>query len=229
MARWRELLAGVLAVLLAVAPVWGASADMLGTIVTANGASNWGAGVAVGTTVFSGDKLSTSATGSLQVRTAAARLQLAKASIATIQEADGMPAATLLRGAAIFSTAQAKAFALKVASAVIRPKNDEPTIGEVAVLEQKELVVRCAKGALTITVGEDTRAIPEGSAYRVVLDATRASEEQSQPPPEGAGAKRNHQMPRVAGRNQFVWYATAAVVVVTLLAVQEALESPDRP
>ncbi|HYL62104.1 MAG TPA: hypothetical protein VE077_05730 [Candidatus Methylomirabilis sp.] len=230
MARLREMAAGCLAFFLIVTPVLGAPAEVLGTIVAANGASNWGAGVMAGTTVFSGDKLSTSDVGSLQLRTASARLQLAKASMAAISQIDGMPGATLLRGAAVFSTANAKAFALNVASAVIRPKSEDPTIGEVTMLGEKELVVKCVKGALTITVGADSRVIEEGSAYRVVLDPALAREEQSQPPPQGAGTKGNRTAPPVfAGRNYAMWSVVSGVAVVTILAVQEALESPDRP
>lgn len=229
MARLREIVAACLVLCLVAGPVLGAPAEILGTIVTADGASIWGAGATPGTTVFTGDKLSTSDAGSLQVRTAAARLQLSKASTATIGLTDGTPSARLLRGAAAFSTANARAFAVNVASAVIRPKSDEPTVGEVAVLGEKELVVKCSRGALTITVGDDSRVIPEGSAYRVVLDPTLSNEAQDQPPPQGAGTKGGMRMPRVAGRSRFVWYATAFVAIVTFLAVQEALESPDRP
>ena len=233
MTRWRESVAAGLALLLVAAPILGAPADTLGIIVTANGASNWGADVPAGTTVFPGDKLSTSATGSLQVRTAAARLQLAKDSLATIAKTDGIPAATLLRGTAAFSTANARGFALNVASAVIRPKSDEPTIGEATVLGEKELLVKCAKGALTITVGDDSRVVEEGRAYRVVLDPTLEKEAQQQPPPAGVGTKPIERFPKPAGRSRFVMYeiaaATAAVALVTFLAVQEALESPDRP
>lgn len=229
MARMREIVAGILTFCLVAAPTFGTPAEVLGTIVTADGASNWGAGITSGTTVFSGDKLATSDTGGLQLRTAAARLQLAKASIATIGQTEGIPSATLLRGAAAFSTANARAFALNVSNAVIRPKSDEPTIGEVAVLGERELVVKATRGALTITVADDSRVIPEGSAYRVVLDPTLSDEEQDQPPPQGAGAKGGVHMPRVAGRSRFVWYATAVVAILTIIAIHEALESPDRP
>lgn len=229
MARWREIVAGVLAFCMAAMPLMGAPAEILGTIVTAEGASVWGAGVAPGTTVFSGDKLATSDAGSLQVRTAAARFQLEKASIATIDRTQGIPSATLLRGAAVFSTANANAFALNVANAAIRPKSDIPTIGEVAVLSVKVLVVKCTRGALTITVGDDSREIPEGSAYRVVLDPTLSGDPQEQPPPQGAGAKGNTRMPRIAGRSRFMWYAIGGVAILTYFALDEVLESPDRP
>ena len=229
MARLREIVAGFLAISLVTAPMMGATVEILGTIVTAEGARVSGADVAPGTTVFSGDQLATSDRGSLLVRTAAARLQLDKASVATIDRTQGTPTATLLRGAAAFSTANAKAFALNISNAVIRPKSDAPTIGEVAVLGQKQLVVKCTRGALTITVGDDSREIPEGSAYRVVLDPALSGDSQDQPPPQGAGTKGNHRMPRLAGRSRFVWYATAGVAILTLIVVHEALESDDKP
>jgi hypothetical protein len=89
------------------------------------------------------------------------------------------------------------------------------------------LMVKCMRGALTITVGDDSRVIPEGSAYRIVLDPSE--EAQDQPPPQGAGSKGSGRAPIAAAKSKFVWYATAAVAVVTILAVQEVLESPDRP
>jgi hypothetical protein len=139
-----------------------------------------------------------------------------------------MPEATLLRGTATFSTSNAKAFALNAITAVIKPRSDEPTVGQVTMLGQKQLLVKCTRGALTITVGDDSRVIAEGSAYRIVLDPS-AEEAQDQPPPQGAGAKGSGRPPLMAAKSKFVWYATAAVAVVTILAVQEALESPDRP
>lgn len=229
MALLREIAAGLLVLSFVATPTPAAPAEILGTIVIAEGASNWGTSVAAGTTVFSGDKLSTSDTGGLQVRTAAARLQLSKASTAIVSETEGTPTGTLLRGGAAFSTAHAKAFALNISSAVIRPKSDDPTVGEAALLTEKQFVIKCTRGALTISVGDDTRIIPEGSAYRVVLDAALSSDAQDQPPPRGAGAEGTSHGRHRAGA--FSWYAVGAIAagVVTVLAVQEALESPDRP
>jgi hypothetical protein len=229
MARSREIVAAILTSCLVMTPVWGASAGVLGTVVSSNRASIGGTGAAVGTTVFAGDMLSTADAGSVQLRTGAARLQLSESSSATVKEEGGTPEATLLRGSAIFSTANAKAFALKASTAVIRPKSDEPTIGQVTMLSEKQLVVKCSRGALTITVGDDSRVIPEGSAYRVVLDPAESEEAQNQPPPQGAGTKGSGGSPLKAAKSKFVWYVVGAVGVVTFLAVREALESPDRP
>ena len=228
MARWREFVAACLATCLAMSPVWGASASAVATVVASDRASVSGTGAAVGTTIFSGDKLSTADAGSVQLRTSAARFQLAASSIATVNQEGGMPTATLLRGAATFSTANAKAFTLNAFTAAIRPQSDEATIGQVTVLGEKELLVKCTRGALTITVGDDSRVIAEGNAYRIVLDPT-AEEAQDQPPPQGAGSKGSGRPPMMAAKSKFVWYAIGAVALVTAFAIHKALESPDRP
>jgi hypothetical protein len=229
MTRWREIVATVLASLMMIAPACAApNASALGTVVIAEGANVGGAGAAVGTTIFSGDVLSTADTGNIQLRAGAARFLLAPSSTAVINEDNGAPAATLQRGSATFSTANAKAFSLMAFTAVIKPRSDEPTIGQVTLLDGKQLVVRCTRGALTITVGDDSRVVPEGSAYRVVLDPS-ADEAQQQPPPEGAGTKGSGRPPLVAAKSKFVWYAIGAVALVTALAIYEACESPDRP
>ncbi|MGH9676425.1 MAG: hypothetical protein ACRD36_04925 [Candidatus Acidiferrum sp.] len=229
MARSREIVAACFTSCFLIAPVWGANTSALGTVVASDHANVSGTGAAVGTTIFAGDNLSTADSGSVQLRAGAARFQLSASSSATISEESGMPRATLLAGSAIFSTASASAFAVTVSTAVIRPKSDEPTLGQITVLDKRQLLVKCMRGALTITVGDESRVIPAGAAYRIVLDPTAEDEAQSQPPTQGAGGKGSGRPPISAGRSRFVWYATAGVVLVTFFAVQEALESPDRP
>ena len=128
MSRLREAIAAFLSLTLIVSPLWAAPSSSLGTIVYADRA-HMGAGAAsVGTTVFGGDRLTTEQSGSVQVRAGAARLLLSSASSATFLREESTPAATLTLGSATFSTANSKAFTLHVATAVIRPNTDEPTI-----------------------------------------------------------------------------------------------------
>lgn len=228
MARVRESAAALLASFLLLTPAWSASTGALGTVVAAERASVSGSGAAVGTTIFAGDKLSTADAGSVQLRAGAARFLLAQSSVATVNEDNGMPTLTLQRGSATFSTASAKAFALLALTAVIRPKSDAPTIGQVGLLDATHLLVKCTRGTLTVTVGDDSREVPEGAAYRIVIGPSE-EEAQNQPPPQGAGTKGTGRPPLMAARSKFVWYAVGAVAVVTYFALDEALESPDRP
>ena len=205
-------------------PLWAAS-SWLGTIIYADRARFSTGQASVGATIFSGDRLSTDQSGSVQVRAGAARFLLLGASMATFSQEDATPAATLAFGTATFSTANSKAFALHVASAVIRPNSDRPTIGQVTVVSPKELIVKSTRGSLSIAVEDDVREIPEGAAYRVVLDPTAADPQG----PRGAGTKGYGGPPIKAARSRFIWYAVGVAAVITVWAVHEAWESPDRP
>jgi len=225
---WNSISKSVLALLVSISllstPVWAAPSASLGVVVYADRAHVGAGQASVGATVFSGDRLSTEQTGSVQVRAGAARLLLSSGSMATFSQDAATPAATLTLGTATFSTANSNAFALHVGSAVIRANSDQPTVGRVTLLTPKELIVRSTRGSLTIAVEDDVREIPEGVAYRVVLDPNA-------PPqgPQGAGTKGYGGPPIKAARSKFIWYAIAVVAVVTYFAIDEALESPDRP
>src|SRR5438876_907488 len=179
----------------------------------------------VGATIFSGDRLSTDQSGGVQVRAGAARFLLHGASMATFSQEDATPAATLALGTATFSTANSKAFALHVASAVIRPNSDRPTIGQVTVLSHKELIVKSTGGSLSIAVEDDVLEIPDGAAYRIVRDPNAADPQG----PRGAGTKGYGGPPRKPAKDKFIWYAVGVAGAITVWAVHEALESPDRP
>src|SRR6266436_3275741 len=211
MSRLREAIAAIVSISLLIAPVWGAPSSSLGTIVYADRARMGAAAASVGATVFSGDRLSTEQSGSVQVRAGAARLLLSGASIATLSQEHANPAATLTFGSATFSTANSHAFALHVASAVIRPSANQPTIGQVTVLNPKELIVQSTRGSLTITVADDEREIPEGAAYRIVLDPNPAGPQ----PPRAAASQGSGGGPLKAAKSKFIWYAIAATAIVT--------------
>ena len=211
--------------LLTAAPLWATPSSWLGTIVYADRARFATGQASVGATIFSGDRLSTDQSGGVQVRAGAARFLLHGASMATFSQEDSTPAATLALGTATFSTANSKAFALHVASAVIRPNSDRPTIGQVTVLSPKELIVKSTRGSLSIAVEDDVREIPEGAAYRIVLDPNAADPQG----PRGAGTKGYGGPPRKPAKDKFIWYAIGVAGAITVWAVHEALESPDRP
>ena len=227
MSRLRESIAAIISISLLLTPVWGAPSSSLGTIVYADRAHMGAAPASAGATVFGGDRLSTEQSGSIQVRAGAARFLLSGASSATLATDDATPAAILTRGSATFSTADSKAFALHVASAIIRPNTDQPTIGQVTVLGPKELVVKSTRGSLTVAVEEDVRVIAEGNAYRIVLDS-RATASAPQGP-RGAGGRGAGGPPIKAAKSKFIWYAIGITTVLTVWAVHEALESEDRP
>ena len=220
-----RIIAALLSCTLLTTPVWAASSSSLGTVVYADRAHVGAGQASVGATIFSGDRLSTEQSGSVQVRAGAARLLLSSASSATFSQDDASPSATLTFGSATFSTADSNAFALHVASAVIRPNTNQPTVGQVTVLNPKELIVKSTRGSLSISVDDDVREIPEGAAYRIVLDPNAADPQG----PRGAGGKGQGGSPMKAAKSRFIWYAIAVTTAVTVWAFHEVFESPMRP
>jgi hypothetical protein len=221
----KALLALLVSFSLLTTPLCAAPASSLGIVVYADRAQIGAAQASVGATLFVGDRLTTDQSGSAQVRARAARLLLSSASSATFSQDDATPAATLTFGSATFSTANSNAFALHVASAVIRPSTDNPTVGQVTVLNPKELIVKSTRGSLSVAVEDDVRQIPEGAAYRIVLDPSAASPQG----PRGAGRSGPGGPPIKAARSRFIWYAIGATAVITFVALHEVFESPDRP
>ncbi len=230
----RAPLATLLLCGLASSPAWGGPnpTTSLGTIITADHARVGDSSAETGTTVFSGDRLSTDPQGSVQIRAGAARLLVQSASAAIVNDSEGAPSAKLLLGTATFSTGNAKAFTLYASKAEIRAQSDAPTIGQVTLLNSKELLVVSKRGPLTITVDGETQFIPEGTAYRVLLDPPPAMAQG----PEGAGTnggggknKGSGGAPQSAGRSYFLITAVGLTAAVTGVAIYEALESPNRP
>lgn len=221
----RVFLAVLLSLTLLTTPLWAAPPTALGTVVFANRARLAGADTSVGATVFSGDRLTTDNAGTVQVRVRAARLLLASSSIATLAQEEAGPSATLTAGTATFATANSNAFSLHVATALVRANTNQPTVGTVTVLGPKELIVKSVRGALAIGVEDDVREIPEGAAYRVVLDPNA-------PPPQGprgAGTKGIGGPPIKGAKSNFIWYAVAITGGVAAWVTYEAVESADKP
>ncbi len=222
----------LLSISLLATSIWGNPGLGSGTVVSAERAHIGTAVATVGATVFAGDKLDTEQVGgSLQIRAGAARLVLTASSRLVWGAEGGSPSATLVGGTAAFSTAGAKAFVLHAGTAAFRPQGDEPSVANVTLLNPKELVVRCSRGAVLIAVEDDVRVIPEGTAYRVVLDPAAAGRLGGAPAPAAtpAPASWGQHPPIKAGKSKFIWYAIGFTALVTWFAVSEALESPDRP
>ena len=233
MAHLRKLCALISCMSILGIPTWSATPAALGTVTSAERAQIGASTASVGTTIYGGDRLSTDPVGIIQVRTKAARFQLSPSSAALLNETDGIPGATLQGGTAVFSTANSKAFVLRASIAEIRPQTDAPTVGQVSIVNSKELLVKSTRGTLAISVDGETQIVPEGSGYRVLLDpdanANASAAAEPAQGPRGAGTKGPGGPPLKAGRSRFVLIAITLTSVATGIAVYEALQSPDRP
>jgi hypothetical protein len=228
MQRLRAIFAAALSVRLASAPLMGApTATVWGTVVTAERAHVDDGVASVGTTVFSGDRLSTEDQGSVQIRADAARLLLLSASSATVNDSEGAPSAKLLSGTATFSTGNAHAFTVYASKAAIRAQSDAPTIGQVRLLNAKELLSK--RGPLSVTVDGEAQVIGDGKAYHGYLDPDMAAAQGPAEAGGGQGPGGKGGSPLKAGRSRFLIVAVGVTAIATYFAVSEAAESASRP
>ena len=146
-----------------------------------------------------------------------------------VNDSEGAPSAKLLIGTATFSTGNAHAFTLYASKAAFRAQSDAPTIGQVRLLNAKELLITSKRGPLSVTVDGESQAIAHGKAYQVYLDPEMAAAQgpsgaAGAPGPNGKGAS-----PLKAGRSRFLIVVLGVTAIATYFAVSEALESADRP
>src|SRR5260370_39751261 len=170
MRTWvRQSLAYVVSVALLAAPLWGAPAAPVGVVTLAERAQISAVPTATGATVFDGDTLSTDTVGILRVRAGAAQFQLFTSSAAVVTRTSTGIRATLRRGTVAWSSANAGAMEMQASEARLRPQGNVPTQAQVTLLSPTELLVTARRGALEITVGEETQMVPEATSYRVLL------------------------------------------------------------
>lgn len=225
---WRQMLAGLAALALLTTPLFGAGTSVLGVVLLADQAQLRAAGVTTGATVFDGDLLATELKGSLRVRAGLAQLQLLGGTAVMVNQTSTGVSATVKYGTLAASAPNAAALEMHADEALIRSQGNGEMRAQVTVVNSKELIVKAERGNLEITFDGQTEIVAESTAYRVFIDpplmpsATTSSSPKRQDTRGGGGT-------RSAGRSRFILVALTVTSVVGIIAVHEALESPDRP
>jgi hypothetical protein len=199
-----------------------ATAPALGVVLQAQRANIGNGAAAVGSTVFDGDLLQTEKDGQLRVRFGSSQAALVAGGAAVVhQSADGF-AANLTRGEVVLSSSQGQGFSLVADGATIEPSTSAPTVAQVTWVSPKELLVMSRKGALRVSMGDETQTVADGASYRMLIDpapAAASSAAPGGPPPQGALS---------SGRNKFILILIAAAVAAVAVGVILAVESPSK-
>lgn len=207
-------------------PVRAAGVSALGVVTQASHANLSSANVSAGATVYDGDSFSTASDGLLRVRAGAAQLYLPGQSGVKLHSVSGGTLAQLTGGTLVFSSAKAAAMDIEIAQAHIRPAADQPTVAQISVAGPKMIDIRAQRGSLQFSYNGDTQLVPEGAAYRFVLDPTDEELSTSAAPafPDqkrpGPGRKR---------RKAFIYFLIGAGAAIAAVVTVKALESPDKP
>jgi len=194
-----------------------------------------------GETIFSGDLVSTQDGGNLLVRVGALSLQLEGNSSAYIFRTPYGAIVELLKGGAVYERPDGPQNIVIVASDVrLTPVLSSPSMGRVRVDDPCKISVTVQRGEASVRVGTETRLIEAGKAFRVAAEYSVSVQEAHSPeaddyhnshyhrPCAGGQMAKSH-VPRAAGQSKFIYVATGTAIVVTLIPVLEALESPNRP
>ena len=202
------------------APAFGAPASSpsapLGVVVAAENA-HVGAGVTTsGATIYDGDRLATAANSSLRVRFGTGQLLLRQNTTADVHAIANGFSTDLQVGTVLISSAEGQTFVINADGATIRPVNEQPTSGQIQKISQTEMILTATRGAMLVTMGDETKTLEAGSSYRMEVEAD----------PEPAA---NPQGPHPTARNRFLWIAIPVVAAATGIVVWRALVSPSAP
>ena len=213
-------LAAILSFALAGAPVMAAPASPasapLGVVVQAEHAQVGADATSGGATIYDGDSLQTTWSGSLRANLGGPQMFMRQNTATQVHNLPNGFSAELTSGTVVVSSKGSQAFELLADGALIRPSGTEPVVAQVTRASAKELLISSTRGSLLVTMGDEVKTVEPGGSYRLEVEA-----DTSDPGPQGG--------PFHTARNRFIWFAVFAVSGATAIGVWRALVSPSAP
>jgi hypothetical protein len=180
-----------------------------------------------GSTIYQGDRLSTESGGLMRISSSGLALQLEAQSTLVLRHPANPEARTtaeLASGTLVFSAARTGNIIVMADDALIRPATKGPAIAHIRVVSRRELRIYAQRGALDFSYHGESATIPEGAAYRVLLDPSEAEARVSTEPDQDK--KSPTRKPHLG---KFVFIAVGVALGIGIPLLMHALESPDRP
>ena len=214
----------------------------LGIVGNANAAKVGNSAVSEGATIYSGDSLSTDNGGLLLVRIGALSIELQSDSSAHIYRAPYGAVVELNGGMVVYSTPGGPQNIVIVASDVrVTPAPDRSDFGSVTIEDRCNVRVQSQRGEADVKVGSESKRIEEGKAYKVRAENSISYRKYLSPdesdyhnyhehtPCAAAYENAKGKPPIAGGQSRFLYAVGGAAVLITVIGVSEALESPSRP
>jgi hypothetical protein len=174
----RSCIAAVVALALISVPSFAANEKPLGLITQAQAAHLGNAAVVIGTSVYTGDTLTTDEGGTVRMRVGGSQFYLLASSSATLSANSSAVNASVDRGTVGFSSNGVDQLALEIPEGILRAANAKPAYGQVTILSPLEVIISAYRGTLVLDNDGELHEIPEGKSYRVTMDLEPASEPQ---------------------------------------------------
>jgi hypothetical protein len=219
----------------------GAQTPALGLVAKTAAAHIGDAAASEGSSVYSGDYLSTSDNGTMLVRIGALSLELQSSSSAHIYRAPYGAVLELNRGTVLYTTPGGQQNLVIVASDVrVTPVLSNSDFGRVTIDDPCNVTVESKRGEADVKVGSESRTVEQGKAYRVHAENEISYRQYLSPDADDyhkhhehspcAAMDMAHSHPPIApGQSRFLLLTAALVGTGTGIGIMKAMESPDRP
>lgn len=169
-----------------------------------------------GTTIYDGDALTTADDSTLLARLGGPQMFLSANSAAIVHSIANGFSANLSSGAVTANAGKGQTFQLLADGFTVQPIGNVPAIARMTLLNSTQIELASLKGALKVSMGDQTDTIEAGTAYRLEVET------EAEPNPSQNGTT-------PAGRNRFKKVAIILLVVGTTIAIWRALVSPSDP
>jgi hypothetical protein len=213
----------------------------LGLVAKTEAAQIGSADALEGSSIYSGDYLSTSDKGALLVRVGALSLELQPSTGAHIYRAPYGAVVELNHGSVLYTTPGGQQNLVIVASDVrVTPSLINADFGRVSMDDPCDITVYSQTGEANVKVGSENRTVEQGKSYRVHAENELSFRKYVSPdaddyhryhehrPCVAAAIPQGH-APVMGGTSHFLPLVAGSAGVVTGIAIWKAAESPDRP
>jgi hypothetical protein len=238
----KPLAVGMMVGCLVAAPLYPGQNQAAGVVVDAAMARVGESHLTNGSSLFSGDVVTTESEGHVQLRVRQTRFELTGQSDAAFFPGTNGAVAELRHGTMVVALNNpSEGFEVLASDVRIVPKNERPVLAEITMNATCDIQIKVMHGNLEAHTGKETRTLEEGHAYDVVPEFSVNDSRNPAISPDASEYHRGHQhatcalaarsghRPFKAGYSRVNELAVTVTTVVTVLALQEALESPDRP
>jgi len=174
----KPYIVAILALSLISIPSFAANEKPLGLVTQAQAAHLGNATVVIGTSVYTGDTLTTDEGGTVRMRVGGSQFFLLASSSATLSANSSAVNASVDRGTVGFSSNGEDQIALEIPEGILRAANGQPAYGQVTILSPLEVIISASRGTLVLDNDGELHEIPAGKSYRVTMDLEPASKPQ---------------------------------------------------
>ncbi len=213
----------------------------LGLVAKSSGGQIGSAAATEGSSVYSGDALSTPDKGSLLVRMGPLSLELQGSTSVHIYRAPYGAIVELNHGTVLYTTPGEHQNLVIVASDVrVTPNLSSADFGRVTMDDPCDITVVSQRGEVNVQVGSENRNVEQGKAYRVHAENEISYRKYLSPDADDYHYYHDHRpcaplklaqghLPIAPGESRFFLVAVTAAGIGTGVGIWKAMESPARP